>query len=223
MSIETLDRPITDNTDSEQKPENKFPFDIEEKLISDYEDLFRKADNSDLRTDILNGVNPEKAFTDYFDKNKKASELIYELPCTPRMIATARRYSLDYIECRLNLKSDQMGSLETLIGEILLDTEHSVKQKIKNPEFIVKINISKFGGYSIEIINQDRTPFEKWLILEKPEDMLSTHGEIGGGTHAGTKLKKIEVDELKGKAKYIAINNEKGEKEFTSFYFEKKV
>jgi len=222
MSIETVERPIIDDLDSEKKQESKFPFEIEARQISDYQDLFEKANNSELRTNILNGENPEKAFIDYFNKNKRANEIVYELPCTPRMIATARRYSLDFIENRLNLSPNQSSSLETLVGEILLDTEHSVKQKIKNPEFVVRIKIPKFGGYSFEIINQDHTSFDKWLIVEKSEDLIAMYGQTEGGTHAGTMLKKIEVDELKGKAKYIAINNEKGEKEYTSFYFEKK-
>ena len=112
------------------------------------------------------------AFSDFFGKNEKSADFIFMLPCQDQLISTARRYSLDLLEKRLHLSQNDMGALETLVGEILIDTAHSVKQRFRNPEFIVDIKISKFGGYSFEIINQDKIPFKKWLFAKAADEMI---------------------------------------------------
>jgi len=222
MSIEALENPVIESENPEDKESGRFPFPIETKSLAEYHDLFDKGAKSKLRSDILSGENIEKAFSEFINRNQKEAEITYTLPCKDQLISSARRYSLDLLEKRLHLSPNDMSALESLVGEILIDTIHSVRQKIRNPEFTVRINITKFGGYSFEIINQDKIPFEKWLIVDDAQEMISSHNDSDLNAHAGTMIKKIEVDQLGGKAKYIAINNEFGEKEYTSFYFEKK-
>lgn len=217
MSLELLDKP--DNILAEEK---KFPFKTETKTVSEYQALFSKAKKSGLIKEIVDGSNVEKSMSDFFDRNQKANEIVYSLPCEGKYISAARRHSMDFLENRLHLSMEEMSSLHTLVGEILNDTDHSIKQKFHNPEFTIKLNVSKFGGYSFEIINQDRIEFDKWPIAYSGEEAVAAHREDDPHGHVGTPMKILMLEKLKGNARYIAIINEEGEKEFTSFCFEKK-
>lgn len=190
----------------------EFPFPVEERDIEYYQNLSSKAEK----------IQDPQGLESFLTENKDKNELVFMVPCDVKMIANVRKRVIDILLQKQTITEEDAGDLESLAGEILQDTRHSLEQGFKNPTFIIRLsNLDKPDEFSFEVVNNDRTRIKDWRLLHRAQDIVEQYGKIEGGTHVGTSVKNIRVRDLEGQAKYIEIRDKNGEKAYTSFVFSK--
>ncbi|OGD65861.1 hypothetical protein A3F08_00010 [Candidatus Berkelbacteria bacterium RIFCSPHIGHO2_12_FULL_36_9] len=207
---------LIESSKSEMIPEveSHFPFAVQNESYSYYQSIAGKAINLEKPEEV------EDFFKD--EKTHNLQEVIIKAPCLPEIIALIRNRAIDLLPNNI-FSNDEIQDLKSLAGEIISDTRHSMDegQGFKDPHFIIRISgIGCRDLFSFEVVNQDKTDFSKWKIVDQATDIVEQYGQLTGGTHVGTNMKKEIVKELEGCAEYVAVDGENGEKSYTSFKFE---
>lgn len=190
----------------------------------------REAENPaeilDLVKKRVNFLSNSQEMDNFFNReeNQKADQLIFTASCERRTISEIREKVLDFLTKRGIIGQEESADFQTLIGEVIRDTLHSIKQGFTDPKFSVRIfHLNDPQKFSFEIINPDRILCREWPRFSPGEviEKISASWGTGESLGLGGKLLESTAKDLRARIWYSDIKNEKGEKEYTLFHFER--